>query len=95
MLFIYKSEQDNLSYWMKNCKMDLAIAFVDRKGVIVKIHQRMKALDPGTPDRDLPTYESGAPAKFAIEMDAEWFAKHNIKEGDRVFIPPKLLEGGE
>lgn len=95
MLFIYKSEQDNLSYWMKNCKMDLAIAFVDRKGVIVKIHQRMKAPDPGTPDRDLPTYESGAPAKFAIEMDAEWFAKHNIKEGDRVFIPPKLLEGGE
>ena len=95
MIFIYKSDQENMSYWMKNCKMDLSIAFVDRKGVIVKIHNRMKAPDPGTPDEKLETYESGEEAKYAIEMEAEWFAKHNIVKGDRVYIPPKLLEGGE
>ncbi len=87
MLFIYKSEQDELSYWMKNCKMDLSIAYVDRKGVIVKIHNRMKAPEQGTPDHQLQTYDSGAPARFAIEMEADWFEKKGIKVGDRVYIP--------
>lgn len=95
MIFIYKADQEEMSYWMKNCKMDLAIAYVDRKGVIVKIHNRMKAPAPNTPDQDLPTYDSGSPARYAIEMEADWYEKHGIKAGDRVFIPPKLLEGGE
>lgn len=92
MIFIYKEEQDEMSYWMKNCKMDIAIAFVDRKGVIVKIHNRMKAPDPSTPDSQLPEYKSGGPCQYAIEMEADWYSKHNIKEGDRVFIPPHLIE---
>lgn len=95
MIFIYKTEQEKLEYWMKNCKMDLSIAYVNRKGVIVKIHNRMKAPDPNTPDNALELYECKEPAQYAIEMEAEWFAKQNIKEGDRVFIPPHLLESGE
>ncbi|MBP9891949.1 MAG: DUF192 domain-containing protein, partial [Planctomycetes bacterium] len=95
MIFIYKTEQDKLEYWMKNCKMDLSIAFVSRKGVIVKIHNRMKAPEPNTPDSQLELYECKEPAQYAIEMDAEWFAKQNIKEGDRVYLPPHLLESGE
>jgi uncharacterized membrane protein (UPF0127 family) len=93
MLFLYKEEQeDGMSYWMKNCKMDLSIAFIDRKGVIVKIHNRMKAPAANTPDEKLDTYDSGAACKYAIEMEAEWFSRKGIKEGDRVYIPAKLLE---
>ena len=91
MLFVYDAEQDELTYWMKNCKTNLSIAFVDDKGVIVKIHQSMKAPVPGTPDADLERYESGHAAKFAIELDENWFKDNNVVEGDRIFLAPRLL----
>lgn len=90
MLFIYNAEIEDLSYWMKNCRMNLSIAFLDAKGVIVKIHNVMKAPAPGTTDGELDHYEAGAPAKYAIEMKENWFAEKGIKEGDRVFLPPAL-----
>lgn len=91
MLFIYKEEQDELSYWMKNCKMNLSIAFCDAKGVIIRIHQVMNAPAPGTPDYDLERYESGGPAKFAVELDEKWFERNGVEVGDRIFIPPELM----
>jgi uncharacterized membrane protein (UPF0127 family) len=90
MLFIYKEEQPELTYWMKNCRMNLSIAFCDEKGVIVKIHQVMKAPEPGTPDYQLERYESGLPAKYAIEFEEKWFEKNGVEVGDRIFIPPAL-----
>lgn len=90
MLFVYKTEQENLSYWMKNCRMNLSIAFVNERGEIIKIHQKMLAPAEGTPDHRLDNYESGGPAKYAIEMEENWFEKNGVKEGDRVFIPPAL-----
>ncbi|MCB9895434.1 MAG: DUF192 domain-containing protein [Planctomycetes bacterium] len=90
MLFVYPEEEPELEYWMKNCKMNLSIAFCDDKGVIVKIHQVMKAPEPGTPDYQLERYEAGAPAKYAIELEEKWFEKNKVEEGDRIFIPPAL-----
>ncbi|MCA8915167.1 MAG: DUF192 domain-containing protein [Planctomycetes bacterium] len=90
MLFVYDEEQPELQYWMKNCKMNLSIAFCDDKGVIVKIHQVMKAPEPGTPDYQLERYESGGAAKYAIELEEKWFEKNKVEEGDRIFIPPAL-----
>lgn len=91
MLFVYKQEEDELNYWMKNCKMNLSIAFCDEKGVIVKIHQVMMAPDGSKPDYDLERYESGGPAKFAIELDEKWYEKNKVEVGDRIFLPPKLM----
>ncbi|MBZ0137325.1 MAG: DUF192 domain-containing protein [Planctomycetes bacterium] len=91
MLFVYKQEEDEMNYWMKNCKMNMSIAFCDEKGVIVKIHQVMKAPDPATPDYELERYESGGPAKYAIELDEKWFEQNKVAVGDRIFIPPKLM----
>lgn len=90
MLFIYKEEQPELTYWMKNCRMNLSIAFCDEKGVIVKIHQVMKAPEAGTPDYQLERYESGLPAKYAIEFEEKWFENNGVEVGDRMFIPPAL-----
>lgn len=92
MLFIYDDEQPSLSYWMKNCKMNLSIAFLSDKGVIVKIHNVMKAPEPGTPDYQLERYESDGPARFAIEMRENWFKDNGISAGDRVFLPPELVK---
>ncbi len=92
MLFIYKEEEMNLSYWMKNCRMNLSIAFIDARGVIVKIHNVMTKPAPNTPDAALEHYEAGAPARFAVEMEENWFKNNGITEGDRIFIPPALIE---
>ncbi len=92
MLFIYNEEESNLSFWMKNCRMNLSIAFVDGRGVIAKIHNVMTKPSPGTPDGALERYQAGAMARYAIEMEENWFEKNGIKEGDRVFIPPALTE---
>jgi hypothetical protein len=88
MAFVYKDDEPR-SYWMKNCRMDLSIAFINAKGVIVKIHE-MKKPEPGTPDDDLPTWSSGVPARYAIEMEAGWFERNGIKEGDRVYLPVSI-----
>ncbi|MCA8918545.1 MAG: DUF192 domain-containing protein [Planctomycetes bacterium] len=93
MAFLYDAEEEELTYWMKNCRMNLSIAFVDEKGVIVKIHNVMKAPEPGTPDSALERYESGRPAKYAIEFEENWYKNNNIEEGDRVFFPPRLVAG--
>jgi uncharacterized membrane protein (UPF0127 family) len=90
MLFVYKEEEPDLQYWMKNCKMNLSIAFCDAKGVIIKIHQVMKAPEPGTPDHKLERYESGGPAKYAVELEEKWYEKNKVAVGDRIFIPPEL-----
>ena len=92
MLFVYQAEEPSLEYWMKNCKMNLSIAFCNDKGVIIKIHQVMKAPDAGTPDYQLERYESGGPAKFAIELEQKWFEENKVVEGDRIFIPPAMFE---
>jgi uncharacterized membrane protein (UPF0127 family) len=90
MLFIYDRDMPNLSYWMKNCLMNLSIAYVNDRGVIVNIHNSMVAPDPATPDSKLERYRAEMPARFAIEMEEGWFEKHGIEIGDRVFIPPGL-----
>ncbi|MBX3460522.1 MAG: DUF192 domain-containing protein [Planctomycetes bacterium] len=92
MLFIYPTEEDNVSYWMKNCKMNLSIAFANDRGVIVKIYNVMTKPAPGTPDHELDLYPAGAPVRFAVEMRENWFKDNGINEGDRIFIPPSLTE---
>ncbi|MHC4840074.1 MAG: DUF192 domain-containing protein [Planctomycetota bacterium] len=92
MIFIYDGDDSEvLSYWMKNCKMNLSIAFVSDQGVIVKIHNSMKKPDPSTPDYALPRYSSESVAKYAIEMDENWFKEHGVEEGHRVYIPKDIL----
>lgn len=95
MLFIYKQEEPELSYWMKNCRMNLSIAFVNSRGMVVAIHNNMLAPEAGTPDHALPLYSSQAPAKFAVEMEENWFSQNNIVVGDRIFIPPALADTSE
>lgn len=92
MLFIYKKEEPELSYWMKNCRMNLSIAFVNSRGIIVQIHNNMLAPEAGTPDHQLPLYSSRGPARYAIEMKENWFSENGIAVGDRVFIPPALTD---
>ncbi|MBI5182862.1 MAG: DUF192 domain-containing protein [Nitrospinae bacterium] len=81
MIFVYPSEQE-LTFYMKNCHINLSIAFVNKEYEIVYI-QEMKA-QYGVPDYKLIHYQSKRSAKYAIEMAENWFTEHNIHVGDKV-----------
>jgi uncharacterized membrane protein (UPF0127 family) len=73
MLFVFR-EAAPRSFWMKDTYVPLDIAYLDADYRIVKIHQ-MEPLDTNT-------YDSGAPAMFALEVRQGWLAEHGIEEGD-------------
>ncbi len=75
MLFVY-SEERTLSFWMRNTRIPLDIAYVDQRGVIVDV----QTMSPQS-DR---LYESAAPAMYALEMEAGWFEEHGVSVGDRI-----------
>jgi hypothetical protein len=72
------------SFWMKNTLIPLSIAFIDRNGVILDIHD-MKALDETAilSDTDRTAY--------ALEANLHWFALNGIKPGDKLEPPPSTL----
>lgn len=84
MIFVFPQESTR-SFWMKNTLIDLDIAYVDAKGVIVDI-QQMKSGKGIKDDHLLPSYVSKKPAMYAVEMNVGWFKKNNIKVGDLVKI---------
>ena len=81
MLFIYPQEQ-NLSFWMKNTKIPLSIAFIDSKGIIIQI-------DSMTP-YSLMSHTSKEKVKYALEMEQGWFRKNGITVGSNVGLSPEI-----
>ena len=76
MLFVYSYPQ-KLSFWMKNTKIPLAIAYITSEYKITDILQ-MKPYDTET------RYISSKEVKYALEMNAGWFNKNGIKTGDKI-----------
>lgn len=78
MLFVFPTEQ-NLSFWMKNTFIDLSIGYFNKNKKLVDIQEMKATTELQT---DIPNYPSREPAQFALEMNAGWFKKNNIKLGD-------------
>jgi len=75
MFFIFEEEGYH-SFWMKNTLIPLSIAFIDRKGKIVKITD----MEPLT----LTSHPPSQPVLYALEMNQGWFTKNGIRVGDLV-----------
>jgi hypothetical protein len=78
MLFVYK-EPIEMSFWMRNTLIPLDIVFVGADGVILNIHQA-RPLDESV------LYRSAGAAKYVIETNQGWCARHGIVPGDRVTL---------
>ncbi len=74
MLFVY-AEPEILTFWMKNTRMPLSIAFIAADGLIVSI-QKMKPFPTTT------VYASPAPALYALEVNQGWFEENGVGVGD-------------
>lgn len=81
MLFVYEGENP-LSFWMKNTRLPLSIAFIDKDGKIVDIQD----MEPFS----LQSYISAYPAKYALEVNRGWFKRNGIHLGDVVKIPSAI-----
>jgi uncharacterized membrane protein (UPF0127 family) len=67
MLFVY-AEPEILTFWMKNTRMPLSIAFIDAAGRVVSI-QKMNPFPITT------VYASPVPALYAWKSTKGWFEK--------------------
>ena len=81
MLFVYPSEQEELTFTMADTLIPLSIAFIDSERRIIDI-QDMKPLD-GEP----PGYDAGGPAQYALEVNKGFFDKRGVEVGDRAKLP--------
>lgn len=76
MLFLMPVEEPQ-SFWMLNTYISLDIIFVNEAMEIVKIQAN-------TEPRSLQSVPSERPAKYVVEVNAGFCAKHGIEEGDRI-----------
>ena len=80
MLFVYERDAKK-SFWMKNTKIPLSIAYIAADGTIREIYD-MEPLSTRTVD-------SRYSVRYALEVNQEAFERHGIKAGDKVeFIKP-------
>ena len=78
MLFIYDQPQQ-VSFWMKDTRKDLSIAFINANNQIIQT-ENLKA-------RSLKIVKSKSPQiKYAFEAPKGFFNVNNIKIGDEVLI---------
>ena len=83
MLFVYDREEP-LTFWMKNTRIPLSIAFIDRTLAVRDIQD----MQPMSEVR----HTSKAPVVYALEANRGWFARHGVTVGTRVKFSPKLEE---
>ncbi|MBI1910567.1 MAG: DUF192 domain-containing protein [Deltaproteobacteria bacterium] len=82
MLFVFP-EETYLSFWMKDTKIPLSIAFIKADGWIAQI-ESMKPYS-------LEPHNSEMRVKYALEMNDGWFKENDIKIGDKIRIQSSLV----
>lgn len=76
MLFVYESGR-RVSFWMRNTYIPLDIGYFDASGMLKEIH----SLFPHVED---PVPSAAEDIRYALEMNAGWFAKHGIVFGAKL-----------
>ena len=76
MLFIFPADAMQ-SFWMRNTLISLDMIFINSNKKIVTIHKNTKVLSD-------QSYPSTSPARYVLEVNAGFTAKHNIQVGDQV-----------
>ena len=81
MLFVYEDEAPR-SFWMKNTRIPLDILYLDSDFRIVSM-----SLDtPPCRVSDCPSYPSGEPAQYVLEVNAGTVERLGVEVGDRVEV---------
>lgn len=84
MLFVFE-DASRQCFWMRNTLLPLSIAFVADDGTIVNVAD----MKPMTED----SHCSSKPVRYALEMNAGWFAKRGIGPGSKLGGAPFAKRG--
>ena len=84
MLFIYESDR-RLSYWMKDTRIPLSIAYISAEGIIKEIYD----LKPFSQKEVL----SKQSVRYALEVNQGYFESVGIGVGDEVIFPLDFMTG--
>lgn len=76
MLFLFEQPK-RASFWMRNTKIPLSIAYVDSAGTILEI-KSMQPLD----ETVVPS--ASEQVTYALEVNQGWFARHGISVGAKI-----------
>ena len=76
MLFVF-GESREASFWMRNTKIPLSLAYLDADGVIKELHD-LKPFD------ETSVRSATADIAYGLEVNQGWFKQHNIEPGMRV-----------
>jgi len=79
MLFVFDRDQQ-VSFWMKNTKLPLSIAYIISDGTIIQILDLVPYSEEPRP--------SARSIRYALEVPQGWFGRAGVKVGDKVAIPP-------
>jgi len=83
MIFLMPAPEP-ATFWMKNTLIPLSVAFIDRNGVILEIHD-MKPLDESI------TRSESREVAYALETNLHWFSLNGIKPGDKITPLPTVV----
>lgn len=75
MLFVFTQEAQHCM-WMRNTLIPLAVAFLDDSGRILNVEE----MQP----QNESNHCAARPARYALEMNAGWFAQRGLKRGDQI-----------
>ena len=76
MIFVLGTPQ-RASFWMKDTRIPIDIAFVDGDGTITEI-RKMYPFDLNTVD------SASARTEFCVETNSGWFEKNAVRAGDKL-----------
>lgn len=80
MLFVFAGEAER-SFWMKNTPIPLDILYIRDDGTVHSIAANTTPYS----EKNVP---SRGPARYVLEVPGGWAARHGVKPGDRVSLPP-------
>jgi uncharacterized membrane protein (UPF0127 family) len=80
MLFVYDTDQE-LAFWMLNTSIPLSLAFLDAHGRIVQFADMAPFDDT--------IHRSATLARYALEVNQGWFARHGVRVGDQIVMAPE------
>jgi len=83
MLFVFGNSAPR-TFWMKNTPLPLDILFLDDAGTVVNVAAAT------TPYSEAPIPSAG-PARYVLEVNAGFAAKHGIGAGARVELPAEAI----
>jgi len=75
MMFIF-DRPARQCMWMKNTLMPLSVAFIDDNDVVINIEEMLPHSEQN--------HCASKPALKALEMNAGWFKRKNIKPGSKI-----------